>query len=152
MFGSQSYPATSRRPIAVSLRVANVRRAAEFYQSIGFTFIMAVPDDSGQWLLCLLRYGSGSILIGAVDDPKFRRTTRPWRLQRRTALTVPNLAATYAACVAAGCRITAEPVEEIWGDRTFTCLDPFGYEWHFTQPAERVVFEQLPEAAGAVWS
>jgi uncharacterized glyoxalase superfamily protein PhnB len=152
MFGSQSYPATSRQPSAVSLRVANVRRAAEFYQEIGFTFVMAVPDDGGQWLLCLLRYGSGSILLGAVDDPTFRRTTRPWRLQRRIALTVPNLAATYAACVAAGCRITAEPVEAIWGDRSFTCLDPFGYEWQFTQTAERVTLGQLPQAAKAAWS
>ncbi len=152
MFGSKSYPARFPSSIAVSLRVVNVRRAAEFYQKIGFTFVMAVPDDSDEWLLCLLRYGSGSILLGAVDDPKFPRTTRLWRLQRRIALTVPDVAATYAACVAAGCHITAEPVREIWGDRSFTCVDPFGHEWHFTQTAERVTFEKLLETAGAALS
>jgi uncharacterized glyoxalase superfamily protein PhnB len=132
--------------------VANVRRAAEFYQKFGFTFVMAVPDESDEWLLCLLRYGSGSILLGAVADPTLPRTTRLWRLQRRIALTVPDVAATYAASVATGCQITAEPVREIWGDCSFTCLDPFGYEWHFTQTAERVTFEELLAAAGAAWS
>jgi uncharacterized glyoxalase superfamily protein PhnB len=151
MFGSKSYPGTFPSPTAVSLRVANVRRAAVVYQKIGFTFVMAVPDDGDEWLLCLLRYGSGSILLGAVDDPKFPRT-RLWRLQRRIALTVQDVAATYAACVAAGCHITAEPVRQIWGDCSFSCVDPFGYEWHFTQTAERVTFEQLLEAAGSAWS
>jgi hypothetical protein len=94
MFGSKSYPATFPSPIAVNLRVASVRRAAEFYQTIGFTFVMAVPDDSDEWLLCLLRYGTGSILLGAIDDPKFPRTGSLWRLQRRIALNVPDVATT----------------------------------------------------------
>jgi uncharacterized glyoxalase superfamily protein PhnB len=152
MFGSKTYPATFPSPTAVSLRVANVRRAAEFYQKIGFTFVMAVPDDSDEWLLCLLRHGSGSILLGAIDDPKFPRTSRLRRLRRPITLTVPDIAATYAACIAAGCSIAADPVREVWGDRTFSCRDPFGYDWSFTQTTERLTFQELLQTAKAAWS
>jgi len=159
MSGLKDHAATFPSPIAVSLRVADVRRAAEFYQQIGFKFVMAVPDEGDGWLLCLLRYGSGSILLGALDHPQFPRTGRQARLRSgprglgvRIDLTVPDLAATYTACAAAGCRVTAEPVQEFWGDRSFSCLDPFGYEWQFTQTAERMTFEQLSQAAKAAWS
>jgi uncharacterized glyoxalase superfamily protein PhnB len=158
MFGLKDYPATSPSPIAVGLRVFNVRRAAEFYQEIGFAFVMAVPDEHDEWLLCLLSYGSGSILLGALDHPQFPRTHRQQRIQSgprglgvRIDLNVPDLDAIYAACVTAGCKITAEPAQEFWRDRSFSCLDPFGYEWQFTQPAERTTFD-LPQAAKAVWS
>jgi uncharacterized glyoxalase superfamily protein PhnB len=159
MSGLQDHSATAPSPIAVGLRVPDVRRAAEFYQKIGFTFVMAVPDEHDNWLLCLLRYGSGSILLGALDHPKFPRTSRHRRAQMgprglgvRIDLTVPNVVVTYAACVAAGCHVTAEPVQGFGGDRTFSCLDPFGYEWQFTQTAQRLTFDQLSHAAKAAWS
>ena len=159
MLGSNDHPFTFPSPSAVGLRVANVRRAAEFYQTIGFTFVMAVPDESDEWLLCLLRYGSGSILLGPIDHLQFPRLQRQRRLQSarrglgaRIDLTVPDIAATYAACTAAGCEITAEPVREVWGDRSFSSLDPFGYAWRFTQVAEWGTFDQLARAATAVWS
>jgi uncharacterized glyoxalase superfamily protein PhnB len=159
MLGVKDHVSAFPSPIAVSLRVANVRRAAEFYRRIGFTFVMSVPDEHDEWLLCLLRYGSGSILLGALDHPQFPRTTRQRQIETallglgvRIDLTVPNLVATYAACMAAGCQVTAEPVQELWGDRSFSCLDPFGYEWRFTQSAERMSFDQLAQAAKAAWS
>jgi uncharacterized glyoxalase superfamily protein PhnB len=159
MLALEDYRTAYQSPIAVSLRVDNVRRAAEFYQRIGFTYLMSVPDENDEWLLCLLRYGTGSILLGTVDHPQFPRTSRqravetgPRGLGVRINLLVPDLAATYAACAAAGCRITAEPVQEFWGDRTFSCVDPFGYEWQFTQPAATTALEQLVPGTKALWS
>jgi uncharacterized glyoxalase superfamily protein PhnB len=159
MLGADYHPATYPSPIAVGLRVANVRRAAEFYQGIGFTFVMAVPDETEEWLLCLLRYGSGSILLGTLDHPRFPRTRRqphgragPRALDVRIDLTVPDLAATYDACAAAGCQITEEPAEQPWGARTFSCVDPFGYEWRFTEKTERTTYDPVARAARCVWS
>lgn len=133
----------SPSPTAVGLRVPNVRRAAEFYQRIGFTYVMAVPDENGEWLLCLLRFGSGSILLGALDHPRFPRTRHQRRVQSESRgldgtieLCVPDLGATYSACLRAGCSITLEPTQS-WGDCSFRCVDPFGYEWRFTQSAGR---------------
>lgn len=56
---ANDHTVTLPSPIAVSLRVPNVRQAAPVYQQIGFTFVMAVPDEHDDWILCLLRYGSG---------------------------------------------------------------------------------------------
>jgi uncharacterized glyoxalase superfamily protein PhnB len=146
-------------PTALGLRVADVRAAAEFYQEIGFQYVMAVPDDEGEWILCLLRYGSGSILLGAHDHSHFPRMTRDGRIRSdprwigvKIDLTVPDVDATYAACVSAGCAITLEPTPEMWGDRLFTCRDPFGYEWRFTQQADRMGFDPLRSAEKIAWS
>jgi len=132
-------------PVAVGLRVTDVRKAAAFYQQLGFRQVMAVPDESDEWLLCLLRFGNGSILLGALDHPRFPRTSRPERTSNavgeaaaRVELDVPDLVATYAACVNSRCQITAQPARDVWGSYRFSCLDPFGNEWQFTQAAERV--------------
>lgn len=149
MLALKHHPLANPSPVAVSLRVDDVRRAANFYQRIGFTHVMAVPDDNDDWLLCLLRYGSGSILLGSRDHPQFPRTSHHPRVETerratgaRIQLTVADLVATYRACVTANCRITSEPVEDLRRPRTFSCLDPFGYEWQFTQAAEAGTLDQ----------
>ena len=155
----KDHAVTFPSPVAVSLRVADVRRAAQFYERIGFTYVMAVPDENDGLLLCLLRYGSGSILLASVDHPQFPPTNRqrhvengPRGLGVRIDLIVPDLAATYSACVAANCVITRDPIQEFWGGRSFSCLDPFGYEWQFIQANERTTFDQLARGAKALWS
>jgi uncharacterized glyoxalase superfamily protein PhnB len=143
-----SFAATLSSPVAVSLRLADVRGAAAFYQQIGFRHVMAVPDENDEWLFCLLRFGNGSILLGALDHPRFPRPSHqraPSNIRAagaRVDLDVPDLAATYAACVAGGCRITAEPAKNAWGVRSFSWLDPFGYEWQLTEAAERLELRQ----------
>ena len=144
---------------AVGLRVPNVRQAVEFYQEIGFTFLMAVPDEDDGWLLCLLRCGSASILLGALDHPQFPRTTRVRRsgldspgVRGRIDVEVPDVAATYAACVNVGCHLTVSPRRDIAGPWSFSCLDPFGYEWRFTQMAEREACGPIARVANAIWS
>jgi uncharacterized glyoxalase superfamily protein PhnB len=144
---------------AVGLRVANVRRAADFYQRLGFTFVMAVADDNDDWRLCLLKYGSASILLRPLDYLQFpgantRRglPSAPRGFGVRIDLAVRDIAATYEACRATGGKVTEEPTQELWGDFTFSCLDPFGYEWRFTQAAERRTLDRITSAAKAVWS
>jgi uncharacterized glyoxalase superfamily protein PhnB len=152
MLRPRNHPSTVRSTIAVGLRVGNVERAAEFYQTIGFRFVMAVPGEKEGWLFCLLRYGTASILLAPLDRQEFPRSHHPWRgLGLRIDLTVPDIGTTYGACVAAGCKITADPVQEIWGDQTFSCLDPFGYGWRFTQVGERRALNELAQAT-AMWS
>jgi uncharacterized glyoxalase superfamily protein PhnB len=144
---------------AFGLRVADVRAAAEFYEEIGFQYVMAVPDDNGDWILCLLRLGSVSILLGPHDHSRFPRTTSEHRIwsdagerSARIDLTVPDLSATHAACVRLGCEITLEPTQEVWGLRVFTCVDPLGYEWRFTQRTDRLGADLSYSAAMAASS
>jgi uncharacterized glyoxalase superfamily protein PhnB len=54
-------------------------------------------------------------------------------------LMVDDLDATYAYCIVEGCEITCEPMNEAGGVRVFVCVDPFGYEWEFSQPIPGMV-------------
>jgi catechol 2,3-dioxygenase-like lactoylglutathione lyase family enzyme len=150
-----SFAAIPSSPVAVSLRVADVRGAAAFYQQIGFRYVMAVPDENDEWLFCLLRFGNGSILLGALDHPRFPRSGRqrgvPSNVRApgaRVDLDVPDLAAPYTACIAAGCQIIAEPTQAAGGGgaRSFRWLDPFGYEWQLTEAAVRLEVRQARES------
>lgn len=148
-----SFTGTLSSPVAVSLRVADVRGAAAFYQQIGFRHVLAVPDENDEWLFCLLRFGNGSILLGALDHPRFPRPTHQRGASSnvrapgaRVDLEVVDLAATYAACVAAGCQVIAEPTQAAWGARSFSWLDPFGYEWQLTEAADRLEIRQARES------
>lgn len=51
-----------------------------------------------------------------------------------------------------GCTITCEPMDEAWGQRVCTLVDPFGFEW---EPTQQIVDPSLEEANRAVverWS
>ena len=49
-------------------------------------------------------------------------------------LGVDDLDQAYEYCTQAGCEITCEPMDEAWGERLFTFLDPSGYEWELSVP------------------
>jgi uncharacterized glyoxalase superfamily protein PhnB len=46
-------------------------------------------------------------------------------------LEVPDLQETFEYCAEHGAEITSPIQDQPWGERTFTCVDPFGYEWKF---------------------
>ena len=67
-------------------------------------------------------------------------------------LRVADLASAYRSCRAAGCTITSEPREEFWGERVFTFLDPFGYEWELAELVVPLSPQQMAEAGATAWN
>ena len=59
--------------------------------------------------------------------------------------------ATYEYCVSEGCEITTEPMDEVWGERVFACLNPFGYEWEFSHPTSDMSQEEGAAAVKRSW-
>lgn len=49
---------------------------------------------------------------------------------------------------AAGARITQEPHDEFYGERTYRALDPEGHVWNFAQPAGAPTIAQMEAASG----
>jgi len=76
------------------------------------------------------------VLVQACQDARRERRIQrgPRGLGVVIGLEVEDLDATYAYCTGSGCEITCEPMDEAWGVRLFSCLDPFGYEWEMTVP------------------
>jgi uncharacterized glyoxalase superfamily protein PhnB len=125
----------------LGLRVADVRAATAFYRGLGFEEVGAVPGPDGEPVMSILARGSVNLIVDALVGMPFPDSERERAVQTGPrglgvviGLPVEDLDATYAYCVSAGCEITCEPMDEAWGERVFTCLDPFGFEWEFAVP------------------
>jgi uncharacterized glyoxalase superfamily protein PhnB len=86
-------------------------------------------------------------------DTERERKTRvgPRGLGVAIGLGVDDLDSTLAYCRAAGCTITSEPMDEAWGERVFECVDPFGYQWEFSQPVAEATTGDGLAAVQAAW-
>ncbi len=49
---------------------------------------------------------------------------------------------------AAGARITQEPKNQFYGDRTYRALDPEGHVWTFSMPVAEVSVAEMEKASG----
>ncbi|MBX3483005.1 VOC family protein [Phenylobacterium sp.] len=49
---------------------------------------------------------------------------------------------------AAGARITAEPEDQFYGDRTYRAMDPEGHIWNFSQAVRVVSGAEMEQASG----
>jgi uncharacterized glyoxalase superfamily protein PhnB len=121
--------------------VSDVPAAAAFYGGLGFEEVGSVPDPSGRPVMTILERNGVHLIVDALDGMPFRDTERerqtkagPRGLGVAIGLGVDDPEATFAYCLEARCTITCEPMDEAWGERVFECIDPFGYQWEFSQP------------------
>jgi uncharacterized glyoxalase superfamily protein PhnB len=127
--------------LRLGLRVGDVPAAISFYGGLGFEQEGVVPGPNGEPVMAILARGSMNLIADALEGMPFPDSERERAIQRGPrglgvviGLPVEDLDRAYAYCVSEGCEITSEPTDEAWGERVFTCLDPFGYEWEFTVP------------------
>jgi uncharacterized glyoxalase superfamily protein PhnB len=142
----------------IGLRVQDVSSAIGFYGGLGFQQEGIVPNPDGEPVLAILRHGDANLVVDALvglpfpDSERERQVKRgPRGLGMVIGLRVEDLDATYAYCAEAGCEITSEPSDEPWGERVFTCLDPFGYEWEFIVSIPGAEPEDGTSAAQGRW-
>jgi uncharacterized glyoxalase superfamily protein PhnB len=128
-------------PLRVGVRVHDVAAAMRFYRGFGFEVAGSVPGPGGEPVFAILDKAGSQLMVDALEGMPFPDTERerhvragPRGLGVVIGLVVDDVDATHAFCVEQGCAITCEPMDEVWGDRVFTCLDPFAYEWEFFQP------------------
>ena len=146
-------------PLTLGLRVADVQQALDFYKGIGFEAVMVVPNEKGTPIFCAMRYGLSSIVFDGVEtempmpDTQRERAMKkgPRGLGFKIGLEVPDIEPIYAHFKQASCEITCEPMEEFWCERLFTAIDPFGFEWQFTQGSKSGTTEETVEAAQQQW-
>jgi uncharacterized glyoxalase superfamily protein PhnB len=146
------------RSLRIGLRVGDVAAAIEFYGGLGFEQVGAVPNPEGETVLAILEKGEANLIVDALAGPPFPDSERERAIQRGPrglgiviGLEVSDLEATYEYCAARGCAITCEPMDEPWGERLFTCVDPFGYEWKFSVPSVDASDAGGTEAARESW-
>ena len=133
--------------LRVGLRVDDVAAAVEFYGALGFEQVGAVPNPEDETVLAILQRGEAGLIVDALVGLPFPDSDRERAIQSGPrglgvviGLEVDDLDEAYATCTERGCEITCEPMDEAWGERLFTFVDPFGYEWKLSVP--------LPDASG----
>lgn len=126
------------REIKLGVRVPDVVEAAAFYVGLGFEQVAVVPGPAGQPVLAVLRLDGFHLIVDALvglpfpDSPRERMIqSGPRGLGCVIGIEVADLQPVHDYCAAQGAHITSAPQDQPWGERTFTCVDPFGYEWKF---------------------
>ena len=145
-------------PFRLGLRVEDVSAAVSFYEGLGFESEGVIPNSDGEPLLAILERGQAKLVVDALVGLPFPDSARERQIQSGPrglgaviGLQVEDLDTTYAYCSAAGCTITCEPMDEAWGERLFTCVDPFGWEWEFFVPIPEAEPADGTKAARANW-
>lgn len=140
--------------ITPTLHVENVEEACEFYASLGFTVEQTIPGPDGEVMQATLRLGSGRILVAnldiVTDNPSRRNAEQkgPLGLGFTLLVYVPNVNQVYRACGAIGIEADAPVHETPAGDRVFTIVDPFGFNWTFATHVKDVPLKEQVAYAG----
>src|SRR2546423_15381849 len=108
----------------VGLRVEGVAAAASFYAGLGFDRVGEIPGPDGRTVMAILGRGGLQMVVDALvgmpfaDGHRERRTqTGPRGLGVVIGIEVDDVEATAHYCGAAGCEVTAGPVDAPWGER-----------------------------------
>jgi PhnB protein len=128
----------------------NSGAAIEFLtDAFGFTEKYRMHDENGRVNHAEVTLGDGLVMFGSPgEDYK-----SPKKLGGKTQLVyvyVDDVDKHFERAKAAGARITREPQDQFYGDRTYAAEDPEGHEWSFATRVRDVSPEDLEaQAAGA---
>lgn len=124
--------------------------------AFGFETTTLVTEPSGR-----VGYSEMSFLGGSVSiNPEFSgeiigpaRMVSPMALDGQGTqfirVELPDgLDAHYERARAAGARITQEPGDQFYGERTYRALDPEGHVWNFAQPVAAPTIAEMEAASG----
>jgi len=122
------------------ISVDSVDQARSFYiDQLGFGHMMGMLGKDGQLDFCtVILDGAKVMLMRPQQSSEGTRATsskRPVEIY----LEVLDVDAYHKQIVAKGIKITSPLTDQWWGDRTFTVMDPFGYQiWFYQTVAEPI--------------
>ena len=118
--------------LTVIIKVPDIRRAIDFYGSIGFDLVGTdeahYGDGNIYW--AMLRNGGASMMLN-IDGDNSPKTSQDFYLR------VENADVLYDA-IKDKVTITEELHDQFYGMRDFWFSDPFGYQWGAGHPLGEV--------------
>lgn len=109
---------------AVTLATADMARATDFYEALGFTRLYGGPATD----FTSYAVGDGFLNLQADAHP---RPTTGWG---RVIVWVDDVDAVHGRALAAGMAPLSAPADAPWGERYFHLRDPDGHELSFARP------------------
>jgi PhnB protein len=121
------------------ISVDSVDLARTFYvEKLGFDHMMGMLGKDGQLQFCTVTIGGAKIMLNRpveqTDGISLSTSKRPVAIY----LEVSDVNAYHDQVKKRGVKITDPLTDQWWGDRTFTVIDPFGYQIWFYQTVGEV--------------
>jgi uncharacterized glyoxalase superfamily protein PhnB len=116
------------------ISVDSVDQERAFYiERLGFNHIMGMLGTDGQLDFCTVTLGGAKVMF--MRPQERLEGTNPTSSKRPVEiyLEVNDVDAYHNQLKKQGVKISAPLTDQWWGDRTFTVMDPFGYQIWFYQ-------------------
>lgn len=142
------------RPSVVPLLWYDRPRAAiDWLQTaLGFEATMVVSGDDESVIHSELTLGNGAVYVvgpsSVGQGGASPEQTGGCNTQSVCVNLTEGLDAHCETARAAGATIQREPADQPYGDRVYTCLDPEGHSWAFSQPGKAMTPEEMEKATG----
>ena len=128
-------PTSSGTRVIPTLRYRDAKSAIEWLQqAFGFEERLVVQGEDGAVVHAQLVSDGIMIMLASESDDEFGRLQRPPESGTCTQspyIVVDDPDAHHARAIAAGARIAMDLVDQDYGGRGYSCLDPEGHLWNF---------------------
>jgi PhnB protein len=127
------------------LAIREAARAIEYYQKVfGATQVMRLEAPDGQIGHAEIEIEGSRIMLS--DEFPEMNVRSPLALGGSPVslhLYVADVDAVYSRAVAAGAKAERPPVDEFYGDRAGSLIDPFGHRWFLATHKQDVSAEEM---------
>jgi PhnB protein len=122
------------------ISVDSVDHARSFYvEKLGFSHLMGVLGKDGQLDFCTVTSRGAKIMLMRAQKPGNGTEATASKRPVEIYLEVSDVNGYHDELAAKGIEVTNSLTDQWWGDRTFTVMDPFGYQiWFFQTVADPI--------------
>jgi uncharacterized glyoxalase superfamily protein PhnB len=116
------------------ISVDSVDQARAFYiEKLGFNHMMGMLGKDGQLDFCTVTFGGAKVMFTRPQEKMEGTSLTSSKRPVEIYLEVSDVDAYHNQVKKQGVKISAPLTDQWWGDRTFTVMDPFGYQIWFYQ-------------------
>ena len=120
------------------ISVNSVDQARAFYvDKLGFSHMMGMLGKDGQLDFCSVALGGASVMLMRPQEPVNGTEATTSKRAVELYLEVSDVDQYHDTLKSRGVSVSTPLTDQWWGDRTFTVMDPFGYQiWFFQNVGE----------------
>jgi uncharacterized glyoxalase superfamily protein PhnB len=116
------------------ISVDSVDQARAFYvEKLGFGHMMGMLGKDGQLDFCTVMLGGAKVMLMRPQERTGGTNATSSKRPVEIYLEVSDVDAYHNQLKKQAVKVTSPLTDQWWGDRTFTVMDPFGYQIWFYQ-------------------
>ena len=121
------------------ISVDSVDKARAFYvDKLGFGHLMGMLGKDGQMDFCTVTLGGAKVMLARPQEKTEGIGPTSSKRPVEIYLEVEHVNGYHDQLKTQGVEVTGPLTDQWWGDRTFTIMDPFGYQIWFYQTVGEV--------------